>query len=125
MHTAVNACHCTRRAVRIQEESALKVDFGRKIPHRTGESNLPQRRAGSMLYQLSYILICVCVSKQARARVCVCVGGGISMGVVVYGECRFCVCEVVCVSVRGCLGGCKDGLMGVFVGVDGYGDGAV
>ena len=36
-------------------ESALKVDSGRKIPCRTGESNLPQRRAGSTLYQLSYI----------------------------------------------------------------------
>ena len=34
-------------------ESALKVDSGRKIPCRTGESNLPQRRAGSTL--LSYI----------------------------------------------------------------------
>ena len=34
-------------------ESALKI--GRKIPRRTGESNLRQRRAGPMLYQLSYI----------------------------------------------------------------------
>ena len=30
-------------------ESALKVDSGRKIPCRTGESNLRQRRAGPML----------------------------------------------------------------------------
>ena len=30
-------------------ESALKADSGRKIPCRTGESNLPQRRAGSTL----------------------------------------------------------------------------
>ena len=30
-------------------ESALKVDCGRKIPCRTGESNLRQRRAGPML----------------------------------------------------------------------------
>ena len=37
------------------EESALKVDSGRKIPCRTGESNLRRRRAGPMLYQLSYI----------------------------------------------------------------------
>ena len=36
-------------------ESALKVGFGRKIPCRTGESNLRQRCAGPMLYQLSYI----------------------------------------------------------------------
>ena len=38
-------------------ESAPKVDSGRKIPCRTGESNLRQRRAGPMLYQLSYIPI--------------------------------------------------------------------
>ena len=36
-------------------ESALKIDSGRKIPRRIGESNLPQRRADSTLYQLSYI----------------------------------------------------------------------
>ena len=36
-------------------ESAPKVDSGRKIPCRTRESNLPQRRAGPTLYQLSYI----------------------------------------------------------------------
>ena len=38
-------------------ESALKVDSARKtkIPCRTGESNVPHRRAGSTLYQLSYI----------------------------------------------------------------------
>ena len=36
-------------------EAALKVvDPGRKIPCRTKESNLRQRRAGPMLYQLSY-----------------------------------------------------------------------
>ena len=43
---------CTDTHVR---ESALKVDSGRKIPCRTGESNLRQRRAGPTLYQLSYI----------------------------------------------------------------------
>ena len=32
-------------------ESALKADSWRKIPCRTGESNLRQRRAGPMLYQ--------------------------------------------------------------------------
>ena len=36
-------------------ESALKVDSGGKIPCRTGESNLRPQRAGSTLYQLSYI----------------------------------------------------------------------
>ena len=36
-------------------ESGLKVDSGRKIPCRTGESNQPQRRAGPTLCQLSYI----------------------------------------------------------------------
>ena len=37
------------------KESALKVDSGRKIPCRSGESNLPQQCAGPTLYQLSYI----------------------------------------------------------------------
>ena len=32
-------------------ESALKVDSGWKVPCRTGESNLPQRRATPKLYQ--------------------------------------------------------------------------
>ena len=36
-------------------ESALKGDSGRKIPCRTGKSNLFGRRTGPMLYQLSYI----------------------------------------------------------------------
>ena len=36
-------------------ESALRANSGRKIPCRTGESNLRQRRAGPTLYQLSYI----------------------------------------------------------------------
>ena len=34
-------------------ESALKADSGRQIPCRTGESSLPQCRAGPTLYQLS------------------------------------------------------------------------
>ena len=38
-----------------QQESALQADSGRKIPCRTGESNLRRQRAGPMLYQLSYI----------------------------------------------------------------------
>ena len=38
-------------------EYALIADSGRKIPCRTGESNLRQRRAGLMLCRLSYIPI--------------------------------------------------------------------
>ena len=38
-----------------ERESALKVDSGRKILCRIREWNLRQRRAGSTLYQLSYI----------------------------------------------------------------------
>ena len=56
LRTDVNACDCTRGCTDTVRESALKVDFGRKIPSRTGESNLRQQRAGPMLYQLSYIL---------------------------------------------------------------------
>ena len=51
----VNACDCTRGCTDTVRESPLKVDSGRKIPCGTGESNLRRRRAGSMLYQLSYI----------------------------------------------------------------------
>ena len=36
-------------------QSALKVAPRRKIPCRTGKSNLRQRRVGPPLYQLSYI----------------------------------------------------------------------
>ena len=52
VRTDVNACDCTRGCtdtVRLRE-SALKVDSGRKIPCRTGESNLRLRRAGPMPY---------------------------------------------------------------------------
>ena len=49
LRTDVNACECT------PWESILKVESGRKILCRTGESNLRQRRASPMLYQLSYI----------------------------------------------------------------------
>ena len=38
-----------------ERESALKVDSGRKIPCRTGESNLRRQRASPMLYRLRYI----------------------------------------------------------------------
>ena len=39
----------------VVEESALKVDPGRKILCHTGDSNLRWRRAGPVLYQLSCI----------------------------------------------------------------------
>ena len=42
--------------VQTLQESALKVDPGRKIPCHTGESNLCQRRADLTFYKLSYIL---------------------------------------------------------------------
>ena len=55
MRTDVNACDCARGFRKHVRESSLKVDSGRKIPCRTGESNQRQRRAGPTLYQLSYI----------------------------------------------------------------------
>ena len=51
----VNARGCTRGCTDTVREPALKVDSGRKILCRTGESNLPQRRAGPTPCQLSYI----------------------------------------------------------------------
>ena len=57
VHTDVNAYDCTRGCTDAVRESALKVDCWRKIPSRTGESNLRRQRAGPMLYQLSYIPI--------------------------------------------------------------------
>ena len=54
VRTGVNACDCALGCTDTVRESALKVDSGRKIPCRTGESNLRQRRVGPMLYQLSY-----------------------------------------------------------------------
>ena len=51
----VNACDCTGGCTDTKEEFELKVDSGSKIPCLTGESNLRQRRAHTMLYQLSYI----------------------------------------------------------------------
>ena len=44
----VNECDCTRKCPDTERESALKVDFGKKIPRRTGESNLPQPRDVAM-----------------------------------------------------------------------------
>ena len=55
VRTDVNACDCTRGCTDTVRESALKVGSGRKIPCRTGESNLRRQRAGPMLYQLRYI----------------------------------------------------------------------
>ena len=46
---------CTRVCTDTLRESALKVDSGRKIPCRIGESNLHRQRAGPTLCQLSYI----------------------------------------------------------------------
>ena len=50
--TDVTACNCTKRCTDTVGESAVKVE---KIPCRTGQSKLRRRRAGPMLYQLSYI----------------------------------------------------------------------
>ena len=55
VRTDIHARDCTRGYTDTVGESALKVDSGRKIPCRTGESNLRQRRGGPTLYQLSYI----------------------------------------------------------------------
>ena len=46
VRTDVNACDSARGCTDTVRESALKVGSGRKIPCRTRESNLPQRRAG-------------------------------------------------------------------------------
>ena len=56
VRTDVNSYDCTRGCTDTVEESALKVDSGRKIPCGTGESNRRRQRAGPMLYQLSYIV---------------------------------------------------------------------
>ena len=50
VRTDVNACDCTQECTNTVRESALKVDSWRKIPCRTEESNLRQRRAGPILY---------------------------------------------------------------------------
>ena len=55
VHTDVNGCRCTHGCTDALREFALKVDSGRKIPCRNGESHLPQRHASPTLYQLSYI----------------------------------------------------------------------
>ena len=48
-------------------QSALQVDSGRKIPCRTGESNLPQRRAGRTPFQLSYIHTPTCSGPKEKS----------------------------------------------------------
>ena len=53
VRTDVNACDCTWRCTDTERESALKVDSGRQIPCRRGESI--EWRAGPTLYLLSYI----------------------------------------------------------------------
>ena len=55
VRTDVSACDCTGGYMDTIRESALKVDSGRKIPSRAGESNLHRQRADPMLYQLSSI----------------------------------------------------------------------
>ena len=55
VRTNVNAYDCTQGCTDTVRESALKGESRRKIPCRTGESNLRRQRAGPMLYQLSYI----------------------------------------------------------------------
>ena len=60
VYTDVNARDCTLGCTDTVRESALKVDSGRKIPCRTGESNLRRQPAGPILYQLSYIPISRC-----------------------------------------------------------------
>ena len=81
------------------KESALKVDSGRKIPSRTGESNLSQLCAGRALYQLSYIptpiMMCVCVRVCVYVCVCVCVCVCVYVCV--------CACMCVCMCARACV----------------------
>ena len=68
MTCATESLTCTSMLVRAvahggvrthARESALKAGSGRKIPYRTGESNLRQLRADPTLYQLSYISILI------------------------------------------------------------------
>ena len=55
VRTEVNECDCARGCTDTVRESALKVDSRRKIPCRTGESNLRRQRVGPMIHHLSYI----------------------------------------------------------------------
>ena len=72
VHTDINACDCTRGCTDTVNETALKVDCGRKkILCRSGESNLHQRSAGPMLYQLSYLPIPATSPFPSSLRECV------------------------------------------------------
>ena len=66
VRTGVNARDCTRGCTDTLRESALKADSKRKIPCRNGKSNLRQRRAGPMLYQLSYVATPTTYYSQAK-----------------------------------------------------------
>ena len=55
MCTDVNACNCTWGCTDTVRESALTVDYRRKICSHARESNLRWRSASPMLNQLSYI----------------------------------------------------------------------
>ena len=55
MLTDINACDCTWECTDTIRESAVKVEFRRKIPLRTGQSNLRKRRDCPTLYRVNYI----------------------------------------------------------------------
>ena len=56
VRTYINACDCTSGCADTVRESALKVDFERKIPCRTvNRTSVGDVSAVPMLYQLSYI----------------------------------------------------------------------
>ena len=57
VRTDVHACDCTLGCTDtvLVRETALKIDSWRKIPCRSGESNLRQRHADPALHELSYI----------------------------------------------------------------------
>ena len=67
VRTDVSACDCTQglygHCKRACTESGL-WEKKNPFPHRTGESNLHQRRAGPTLYQLSYIPARVAAEKS-------------------------------------------------------------
>ena len=66
MRTDVNASNYTRGCTDTVRESALKVDYGRKIPGCNAESNLPQWHNSLTLYPLSYIPILRAVSVSLK-----------------------------------------------------------
>ena len=55
MCRSVNAYDCTCRYMDTVRESVLTADSGKQILFHTKESNVRQRHAGLMFYQLSYI----------------------------------------------------------------------